>query len=68
MGAGGIGGIVAGTLAEVGADVTAVSTNADIRAAVERDGFRLREEGEDRAVPGRVVAAPPPGERFDAVV
>jgi 2-dehydropantoate 2-reductase len=68
MGAGGIGGIVAGTLAEVGADVTAVSTNADIRAAVERDGFRLREEGEDRAVPGRVVAAPPPGERFDVVV
>jgi 2-dehydropantoate 2-reductase len=68
MGAGGIGGIVAGTLAEVGADVTAVSTNADIRAAVERHGFRLREEGEDRAVPGRIVAAPPPGERFDVVV
>ena len=68
MGAGGIGGIVAGTLAEVGADVTAVSTNADIRAAVARDGFRLREEGEDRAVPGRVVAAPPAGERFDVVV
>jgi 2-dehydropantoate 2-reductase len=68
MGAGGIGGIVAGTLAEVGADVTAVSTNPDIRAAVEKSGFRLREEGEDRAVPGRIVAAPPPGERFDAVV
>jgi 2-dehydropantoate 2-reductase len=68
MGAGGIGGIVAGTLAEAGADVTAVSTNAEIREAVARDGFRLREEGEDRAVPGRVVAAPPPGERFDAVV
>jgi 2-dehydropantoate 2-reductase len=68
MGAGGIGGIVAGTLAEVGADVTAVSTNADIRAAVARDGFRLREEGEDRAIPGRVVATPPPGERFDVVV
>jgi 2-dehydropantoate 2-reductase len=68
MGAGGIGGIVAGTLAEVGADVTAVSTNAEIRAAVERDGFRLREEGEDRAIPGRVVAAPPPGERFDVVM
>ncbi len=68
MGAGGIGGIVAGTLAEVGADVTAVSTNPEIRAAVERDGFRLREEGEERAIPGRVVAAPPTGERFDAVV
>lgn len=68
MGAGGIGGIVAGTLAEVGADVTAVSTNPDIRTAVERDGFRLREEGEDRAVPGRVVPAPPANERFDVVV
>ena len=68
MGAGGIGGIVAGTLAEVGADVTAVSTNADIRAAVVHHGFRLREEGEDRAIPGRIVDAPPPGERFDVVV
>ena len=68
MGAGGIGGIVAGTLAEVGADVTAVSTNPAIRDAVARQGFRLREEGEDRAVPGRLVEAPPPGERFDVVV
>jgi 2-dehydropantoate 2-reductase len=68
MGAGGIGGIVAGSLAEVGADVTAVSTNAEIRAAVVRHGFRLREEGEDRAVPGRIVEAPPAGERFDVVV
>lgn len=68
MGAGGIGGIVAGSLAEVGADVTAVSTNPEIRAAVVRHGFRLREEGEDRAVPGRVVEAPPAGERFDVIV
>jgi 2-dehydropantoate 2-reductase len=68
MGAGGIGGIVAGTLAEVGADVTAVSTNPAIREAVAGSGFRLREEGEDRTVPGRAVAAPPPGERFDLVV
>ena len=35
MGAGGIGGIVAATLTEVGAAVTAVSTNPEIRAAVE---------------------------------
>ncbi len=68
MGAGGIGGIVAGSLAEVGADVTAVSTNPEIRAAVMHHGFRLREEGEDRAVPGRIVEASPPGERFDIVV
>jgi len=68
MGAGGFGGIAAGTLAEVGADVTAVSTNPDIRAAVVRHGFRLREQGEDRAVPGRIVEAPPPDERFDVIV
>ncbi|HTJ44529.1 MAG TPA: 2-dehydropantoate 2-reductase [Kofleriaceae bacterium] len=68
VGAGGIGGIVAGCLAEVGADVTAVSTNPAIRAAVESAGFRLREEGDERAVAGRIVAAPPPGEVFDVIV
>lgn len=68
MGTGGIGGIVAGTLTELGADVTAVSTNDQIRAAVGRDGFRLREEGEERAIPGRIVAAPPAGERFDIAI
>jgi 2-dehydropantoate 2-reductase len=68
IGAGGIGGIVAGCLAEVGADVTAVSTNAGIRAAVESAGFRLREEGDERAVAGRIVAAPPAGETFDVIV
>jgi 2-dehydropantoate 2-reductase len=68
IGAGGIGGIVAGCLAEVGADVTAVSTNAAIRAAVESAGFRLREEGDERAIAGRIVAAPPPGARYDVIV
>jgi 2-dehydropantoate 2-reductase len=68
IGAGGIGGIVAGSLAEVGADVTAISTNAAIRAAVTQHGFRLRDEGEEHAVPGRIVAEPEPGEVFDVVV
>jgi len=68
VGAGGIGGIVAGSLAEVGADVTAVSTNPAIRDAVAKDGFRLRDEGEEVAVPGRVVETPTAGERFDVVV
>ena len=36
MGAGGIGGIVTSTLLEVGAAVTAVSTNPRIRAAVDQ--------------------------------
>jgi 2-dehydropantoate 2-reductase len=67
-GAGGIGGIVAGSLAEVGADVTAVTTNPGILAAVQARGFRLREEGDERAVPGRIVDAPPPREVFDVIV
>ena len=45
MGAGGIGGIVAATLTEVGSATTAVSTNADIRAAVDKSGFREVDEG-----------------------
>jgi 2-dehydropantoate 2-reductase len=68
VGAGGIGGITAGTLREVGADVTVVSTNAAIREAVERDGFRLRDDGEERRVYGRIVEAIDPGERFAIIV
>lgn len=68
MGAGGIGGIVAGSLAAVGVDVVAVSTNREIQAAVARDGFRLHDEGRERRVAGRVEAAPPAGARFDVVV
>jgi 2-dehydropantoate 2-reductase len=68
VGAGGIGGIVTGSLAAVGADVTAVTTNPGILAAVRGRGFRLREEGEERTVPGRIEATPPAGERFDVVV
>jgi len=66
MGAGGIGGIVAATLTEVGCAVTAVSTNAGIRAAVERDGFRVVDEGEERVVRGEI--APAPAGRYDLCV
>lgn len=58
MGAGGIGGIVAATLMEVGAAVTAVSTNNLIRAAVDQKGFRVVDEGEERVVRGWVSPAP----------
>src|SRR4029079_12754627 len=58
MGAGGIGGIVAATLTEVGSAVTAVSTNAEIRAAVDKEGFRILDEGEERVVRGWVSPAP----------
>jgi 2-dehydropantoate 2-reductase len=58
MGAGGIGGIVAATLTEVGAAVTAVSTNAAIRNAVDRAGYRVVDEGEERSVRGWIAPAP----------
>src|SRR5882724_2064422 len=58
MGAGGIGGIVAATLGELGAAVTAVTTNREIREAVEKSGYRVIDGGEKRAVRGRVAAAP----------
>lgn len=58
MGAGGIGGIVTATLADAGHDVVAVSTNPEIRAAIDRDGMRLRDGGEERRVTARVIAAP----------
>ena len=58
MGAGGIGGIVAATLTEVGAAVTAVTTNAQIHAAVEATGYRVTDEGEERVVRGSISAAP----------
>jgi 2-dehydropantoate 2-reductase len=68
MGAGGIGGTVAGALTEVGADVTAVTTNEEIAAAVRERGFRLLEEGEERSVPGRIEVGVPPGSEYDLVL
>jgi 2-dehydropantoate 2-reductase len=68
MGAGGIGGIVTGSLAEVGADVTAVTTNRAIADAVSTNGFRLRADGTTRTVRGRVELGVPTGERFDVIL
>ncbi len=66
MGAGGIGGIVAATLTEIGAAVTAVSTNATIRAAVDQAGYRLVDEGEERVIRGWV--SPVPEGRYDLCI
>ncbi len=66
MGAGGIGGIVAAMLTEVGRAVTAVSTNAQIRSAVDRAGFRITDDGEERVVRGCV--APAPEGRYDLCI
>ncbi len=66
MGAGSIGGIVAATLTEIGAAVTAVSTNAAIRAAVDKAGYRVGDEGEERTVRGWV--SPAPEGKYDLVI
>ncbi len=66
MGAGGIGGIVAATLTEIGSAVTAVSTNAQIRAAVDKAGYRVLDDGEERTVRGWV--SPAPEGRYDLCV
>jgi 2-dehydropantoate 2-reductase len=66
MGAGSIGGIVAATLTEVGSAVTAVSTNEAIRSAVDRAGFIVIDDGEERTVRGWV--SPRPEGRYDLCV
>lgn len=68
MGCGGIGGIVTTYLSEVGADITAVTTNEDIAAAVSEHGFRLRGDGAPRSVSGRISVGIPAGESYDLVL
>ena len=45
VGAGGIGGIIAAHLAEAEVDVTAVTTNPTIRAAIESGAAEIVEDG-----------------------
>src|SRR5690349_7254420 len=66
MGAGGTGGIVAAPLTEVGSAITAVSTNELIRAAVDKSGYRVVDEGEERVVRGWV--SPAPEGRYDLCI
>lgn len=68
VGTGAIGGTVAGHLSEVGADVTAVTTNQRIFDCVRAGGFRLVEDGETRRVKGRIALGVPEDERFDVVL
>ncbi len=58
MGAGGIGGIVAATLAGTGHDVTAISTNQTIRDAVQRDGFIVLRDGKRHSTRGHISDVP----------
>ena len=68
MGCGAIGGTLAGHLNDVGADVTAVTTNERIASAVATHGFRLQGDGEQRSVAGRISLGVPVGERYDLVL
>ena len=66
MGAGGIGGIVSATLTEIGSAVTVVSTNEVIRGAVDKSGFRIVDDGEERVVRGWI--SPAPEGRYDLCI
>jgi 2-dehydropantoate 2-reductase len=68
MGAGAIGGTVTACLSQIGADVTAVTTNQEIYGAVCEHGFRTAGEGGRRSVRGRIELGVPAGERFDVVL
>lgn len=68
MGAGGIGGILTSYLTEIGADVTAVTTNEHIARAVRSAGFRVSGDGNSRVVPARLEVGIPTGARYDFVL
>jgi len=69
MGCGGIGGTVAAHLVEIGADVTAVTTNEAIATAVAQRGFRIRGDGDPRDIPGHLDVGIPRGAKpFDFVL
>ncbi|MFN7144008.1 MAG: ketopantoate reductase family protein [Myxococcota bacterium] len=73
VGCGGIGGTLAAALsrgaAETGDRVVGLSTNPEIVAAVRAHGYRVRDRGAPEvAVPGDIVDALAPDDRFDLVV
>src|SRR3954471_6544649 len=71
MGCGAIGGVVTGSLAESGQDVTAVTTNDGIHAALSDRGLKLVGEGAPRHVRAKVahgVSTLPQDTTFDYVI
>ena len=72
MGCGAIGGVLSACLAETGHDVTVVTTNESIHAAVKDRGLKLVGEGTPRVVPTsssfKVSFGVPAGETFDYVL
>ena len=67
MGCGGIGGIVAAHLHEIGQEVAPVTTNREIFDAISSRGFQLRGEGAARTVRAPIYLGVPEGS-FDAVI
>lgn len=68
MGAGGIGGVLTACLAELGHDVTAVTTNEGIHAALADRGLKVVGEGQPRVVRAKVSLGVPKNETFDYVL
>jgi 2-dehydropantoate 2-reductase len=68
MGCGGIGGVLTAALAESGHDVTVVTTNPGIHAAVHERGLRMVGDGAPRNVRTKVSLGVPTGETFDYVL
>lgn len=68
VGCGAIGGVITAALAETGHDVTALTTNREIHAAVAARGIKVVGEGASRHVNGLVVTTLPDDARFDYVL
>lgn len=68
MGCGAIGGVLSAALAGSGQDVTVVTTNEAIHAAVAGRGLRLVGEDSSRSVRAKISLGVPEGERFDYVL
>ena len=68
VGCGAIGGVITAALAETGHDVTALTTNREIHAAVAARGMKVVGEGAARHVNGVVVTSLPDDARFDYVL
>ena len=68
VGLGGIGGIVAAHLLESGQDVTPLTSNEKIRAALDAEGFHVTGEGTPWRVNGGASAEVPDSDRFDFIL
>lgn len=68
VGCGAIGGTITAHLTEIGADVTAVTTNERIAEAVRERGFRVRGDGEPRDIEGNIALGIPPGRTYDLIL